>query len=328
MLHDNPLEIYGVDFSHLRLSELIKMADQEEPFYQWVEKVFRQVTGRADSLDTILETASQESIEEAILKCFTLKGQPDIPKLFNGVGVPYSHDRACYLFFSWLVRDAGTQRLTPLFSKAYETYHKNYPQKTRRQLESEVFSKLLVNYRSPLRYFSWPVVREVFISRLEGSRRAVRGSQIEHLVRTALAQSITYFFKVNRNYGSYVDVVIHDKPLKIENRTYDVVASLTREDGSKRYVILPVKTRETQGGGHAHLFTRDIEQANEDIRTIYHDAFIAPVVIAESWPEKEKDLKSVKYDDLFHFPINPNRFIGFSEEEQVHLNRMMELILS
>lgn len=325
---DNELELYGVDFSHLRLTELVKLADQAEPFYLWVERIFRQITGRSDALHQILESVDQGILEEGIQECFRRKGDPDVPKLFNGVGVAYPHDKACYLFFAWIVRDAGTQRLQPLLTSAYRQYREVSPSKSRRDLESEVFSKLIVHYRASLSYFTWPVIREVFISRLEGSRRAARGSQVEVLVRTALAQSITYFYKINGNYGSYLDVVIYERPLKVKNRTYDVVAALKRKDGSERLLVLPVKTRETQGGGHAHLFTRDIEQANDDIRSTYPDAFIAPVVIAENWSENEKDLELVSYDDLFHFPVNPNVFSGFTSEEQVHLNRMMEALLA
>lgn len=325
--HDD-LNLYGVDFNHLRLSELVKLADQAEPFYLWAEKIFRQMSGRADSLEKIIRVEERTVLEAAILRCFESADESGTPKLFNGVGVPYPHSRACYFFFAWLIRDAATQRLSPLISKAFKHYKAKFSTRKRIELESEVFSHLLTNYRDELSFFSWPVVREVLISRLEGSRRAARGSQIELTIRTALAQSITYFYKVHGNYGQFIDVTIHEKPLKVNNRTYDVVAELVREDKSTQYFVLPVKTRETQGGGHAHLFTRDIEQANIDIRNIYPDALISPVVIAENWSENEKDLQRVGYDELFHFSVNPNRFAGFTDKEQIKLNRLVERILT
>ena len=61
------LIIGGADFNHIRLAELIKLADQAEPFYLWVEKVFRHHTGRADSLEKIVKTASREDIKAAII---------------------------------------------------------------------------------------------------------------------------------------------------------------------------------------------------------------------------------------------------------------------
>lgn len=326
--HHDDLVLYGEDFNHPRLAELIKLADQAEPFYQWVEKVFRQVSGRADPLEKIIEIEDRSVLERSILRCFDAAGSADLPKLFNGVGVPYPHNKACYMFFAWLVRDAATQRLSPLVSSAFKTFKAAQPKAKRPELESEVFSHLLVNFREELDYFSWPVVREVLVSRLEGSRRAARGSQLELFIRSALAQAITYFYKVHGNYGKFSDVTIHDKPLKVNNRTYDVVAELVRGDGTIQYLVFPVKTRETQGGGHAHLFTRDIEQANIDIRALYPDAIIVPVVIAENWSDGEKDLSVVGYDDIFHFSENPNRFVGFTDAEQVRLNRMLEGILS
>ena len=324
--YDDDLNILYVDFNHLRLTELIKLADQAEPFYLWVEKIFRQVSGRADSLETIIEVEERVVLKMAILTCFT-SDEKELPKLFNGVGVPYPHIKACYFFFAWLVRDAATQRLDPLIREAFTQLKSIHPQMKKTELESEIFSQLLVNYRNELIHFSWPVIREVLISRLEGSRRAARGSYLELFVRTALAQSITYFYKIYGNYGKFLDVKIHDKPLKVKNRTYDVVAELIGNNHNTQYLILPVKTRETQGGGHAHLFTRDIEQSNNDIRELYPNAVIAPVIIAENWSDTEKDLENVGYNDIFHFSVNPNRFAGFSDVEQIRLNRLVERIL-
>lgn len=325
---DEALELYGVDFNHVRLVELVKLAEQAEPFYLWVEKIFRRVSGRADSLEVIVSVESKAVLERCVKQCFEAADPSEVPKLFNGVGVPYKHPQACYFFFAWLVRDAATQRLTPLVSEAYKQYKKDYPSGARTDLQSEVLAQLLCTYRERLAHFSWPVMREVLISRLEGSRRAAKGSAHELFVRSALAESVGYFFKTHGDYGAFEDVVIHDKPLKVKNRTYDVVATLVREDATEQLLVLPVKTRETQGGGHAHLFTRDIEQANLDIRESYPDAIIAPVVIALNWSEGEKDLAVVGYNELFHFRVDPNLFAGFTDEEQIRLNRLVEAALS
>lgn len=321
------LIIGGADFNHIRLAELIKLADQAEPFYLWVEKVFRHHTGRADSLEKIVKTASREDIKAAIIACYGVEDSSGVPKLFDGGGVAYRHLKACRSFFAWFVRDAATQRLQPLVSKAFNTLKKSEPELQRTDLEADIFARLLTDYRDDLMYFSWPTIREVTISRLEGSRRAKRGTVLEMFARSALAEAIAYYHKVHGDYGVFRDIQIFEKPLKVNNRTYDVVAELTREDETSELFVMPVKSRETQGGGHAHLFTRDLEQANLDIWKVYPDAIVVPVVVAENWSKEELNLDVVDYSDVFHFPTNPNRFAGFGEEEQVRLNRFMERVL-
>jgi hypothetical protein len=46
---------------------------------------------------------------------------------------------------------------------------------------------------------------------------------------------------------------VGDKQIKVEDETYDVQVK-----GELGTLLIPVKTRETMGGGHALLFTRDI----------------------------------------------------------------------
>lgn len=321
------LTIGGVDFNHIRLVELIKLADQAEPFYLWIEKIFRLQTGRGDSLEKIVKTSSREEIRQSILACYNAKDIAEIPKLFDGGGVAYAHIKACRSFFAWFVRDAATQRLQPLVAKAFKTLKEETPDLRRADLEADIFARLLADYRDELAHFSWPVIREVTLARLEGSRRAKKGSALEMFVRAALAESITYYHKVHGDYGKFIDVRILERPLKVKNRTYDVAAEFVRKDKSTELFVMPVKSRETQGGGHAHLFTRDIEQANLDIWKDYPAAIIVPVVVAENWSQDELDLKNVDYSEVFYFPVNPNRFVGFGEKEQVRLNRFIEKVL-
>jgi hypothetical protein len=114
--------------------------------------------------------------------------------------------------------------------------------------------------------WEWPAISEVMLARLEGSRRALKGALFEEIV-------------------------------KIGDETYDV--QVTGKTGS---VLLPVKTRETMGGGHSLLFTRDI----------YKSIWVAtdsgyscvPIVIAESWVGDLNDLKSELY---IYIQANPNQ---------------------
>lgn len=85
--------------------------------------------------------------------------------------------------------------------------------------------------------------------------------------------------------------------MKINDETYDVEVV-----GSKNKILMPVKTRETMGGGHALLFTRDIHKS---ISVAHENGFICiPVVIAESWAGNLDDLPS---DINIYIPVNPNQ---------------------
>lgn len=318
----NNLFLYTVDFNHLRLLDLTKLADQAEPFYKWVQKKFQIYTHSGDSLENLIKRSSSEVIKQAILTCYLEKELSSVPKLFDGGGIPYKHKDACFFFFSWLARDAATQRLTPLISAAM----KKSEGITRVELEAEVLSLLLYSYKDNIKFFDWSVFREVALNRLEGSRRAKKGSAIETYIRTALTESFSYYYKTRGNYGSYTDFRIMDRPLKVKNRTYDV-AAIVKNDKEDRLIVLPVKTRETQGGGHSHLFSRDIEQANKDILEIYPTACIIPVIIAQNWSIEEIYIQEKEYGNVFYFNQSPNTFSGFDFSSQEKLNLILEKVL-
>lgn len=319
---DNNLFFYNIDFSHLRLLDLTKLADQAEPFYKWVEKKFQIYMHSGDSLELLIKRSTPSILKEAILTCYLENELSSTPKLFDGGGIPYKHKDACFFFFSWLARDAATQRLTPLIS----TVIRQNKQLNRIDFEAEVLSNLLFSYKENIKFFEWKVFREVALNRLEGSRRAKKGSAIETYIRTAITEAFSYYYKTRGNYGNYVDFKIIDKPLKVKNRTYDVVVTLKKSD-KEDMIILPVKTRETQGGGHSHLFSRDVEQANQDILEIYPTACIIPVIIAQNWSSEEIHLQEEQYGNVFYFNQNPNSFSGFDHVNQRKLNFILEKVL-
>ena len=321
------LVINEVDFAHLRLLDLTKIANQAEPFYRWVEKEFQKSLKSTDPLAAIIKESSLEEIQATIYSIYNVQLGGEIPKLYDGGGVAYQHRKACFLFFSWLARDAATQRLTPLISKAAKLSKLKGKRHDRVKLESLVLASLLYEYKDNLRYFEWPVFREVALHRLEGSRRAKKGSEVEIFVRSALSEAFTYYQKTHSDFGEYSDFKIPSTPLKVKHRTYDVVAELERQNGDPRLLVLPVKTRETQGGGHAHLFTRDIEQANLDIQSSFTDPVIASVIIAENWSETEIDEQTVKHGTVFHFDESPNNFAGFDRVSQRKLNELVEKVI-
>src|SRR5437762_2274410 len=117
------------------------------------------------------------------------------------------------------------------------------------------------------------------LDRLEGSRRSLKGTLFEEIVRRALTA-------VLKEDG--IELVAHDQPrgknqlgisqgeVRILDETYDLQVS-----GPSRSILIPIKTRETMGGGHAMLFTRDIHKAIVVAESNNYQCL--PVIIAESW---------------------------------------------
>ncbi|MDR2666763.1 MAG: hypothetical protein LBB34_01430 [Holosporales bacterium] len=112
----NEIIVHQVNIAHYRLVELSKLADQAKPFYDWVEKVAKQLTGYNKSLSEILLTVNKSQIKQIILSCYSNESE-EKPFLFDGVGRVYEHIKVCFYFFAWLIRDAPQQRLSPLVSR-------------------------------------------------------------------------------------------------------------------------------------------------------------------------------------------------------------------
>ncbi len=197
------LVVSGVDITHARLVELTKLADKARPFYDWIESRFQEVLSRNDSLDEILKTASKGEIHQAILSCYSAANEKNIPFLFDGIGRSYPHAKACYYMFSWLIRDAPQQRLSPLIQRITKI-----SRKSKSDAEIEALAELLFKYRVNVKTFEWKAVREVLIDRLEGSRRSIKGHEKEAIIRTAVLVSIQTFFEKNGNYGTTAKVTI------------------------------------------------------------------------------------------------------------------------
>ena len=90
---------------------------------------------------------------------------------------------------------------------------------------------------------------------------------------------------------------------------------------------MPVKTRETEGGGHSHLFTRDIITAISGLDDGVDNFHIIGVIIAVNWSASELKVIVTHLDMVFHFNMSPNQFTGFDEEAQIRLNRFVSTIL-
>lgn len=112
----NELIVHQVNITHYRLIELAQLADQAKPFYDWVEKIAKKRTGSHKTLNEILMSASKEILSAIILDCYQEIDEKR-PFLFDGIGRVYSHTKACFYFFAWIIRDAPQQRLSPLISR-------------------------------------------------------------------------------------------------------------------------------------------------------------------------------------------------------------------
>ncbi len=317
------LIVEGVDITHSRLVELTSLADQAEPFYNWVEAQFQDTLSRRESLDQILQSISEEEISSAIAACYAARQVEGLPLLVDGVGRSYAHAKACYYFFSWLIRDAPQQRLDRLISRMVKN-----SKRRRRELEPDVLAALICKYRANVKTFTWSAVREVIADRLEGSRRAIKGQEKEGVVRTALLAAFQAYFTAHTNYGIFAGVEIADRQVMIGNESFDVSANLLDSDGEcERRILVPIKTRETEGGGHAHLFTRDIRSAISAVKRDNANDYLVVVIVARNWSSREAETLRAQVDHVALFDLSPSEWSKFDDVEQGRLNRFIVSVL-
>ncbi len=245
------------------------------------------------------------------------------PLLFDGIGRVYPHARACFYFFAWIIRDAPEQRLAPLTARMRKLENLD-----KMAAETDTLVELILEYSSCVRSFSWLAVREVVIDRLEGSRRSIKGHHLEARVRTALITAFQNYFSIYGNYGKYKKLAVADKQIKIGNHTIDVSAKLTPlNNGPTETLLIPIKTRETEGGGHAHIFTRDVIAAVRELKEDKSRYHMIAIIVAINWSISELGNIGDQIDMVFHFNMNPNKFIGFDDASQIQLNKYIYRVL-
>ncbi len=317
IISENSLVVHEVDIAHYRLIQLSSLADQEKPFYEWFERQAERIFHTNNSLHVILKTRNESEIKRLISEVMYYSiDDENVPFLVDGGGRPYEHKKAVFFFFAWLIRDAPQQRLAPLITRMRKL-DKSMDAKTT-DLQIESLAKLIVKYRDVVKSFEWNNVRDVLINRLEGSRRSLKGHILEAYVRSAVSSAIQTYYKSHLNYGGY-RVKLESKQVKINNDTMDVTIDLENDD-TAFHIYFPVKSRETEGGGHAHLFSRDIMTAINNVKQAEPDSKFVVVIVAENWDEKELETISDSIDMILHFRMNPNEFQGFDEQAQIALN--------
>lgn len=323
----NGLIVHKVNVENKRLVQLSEIADEEKPFYEWIEHIFQEYYNDSGSLHELLMDATIEDISKLITKAMNAEKDGTVPSLVDGVGRVYAHKKAVFFFFAWLIRDAPAQRLNPLIKRMRELDDSKI---TTMELQVDTLAELIFEYKQVVRSFEWDNFRDILINRLEGSRRSLKGHEKENIVRTALFKAIQTYYKINSDYGNFTEFELRNKQFSIGQDTIDVSAIFKNPDfGEELNLLIPVKSRETQGGGHANLFSRDIVTAikriNEEMTG--NKRFVV-VIIAENWSENEISEISEIVDMIFHFDMNPNDFSIFEKEEQRALNRYIKEILN
>lgn len=268
----------GYVVENLRLKELIAIVKLNQAFY-------KEFVAFLDSkgYPTVHVFISEKNDSRALsLIEEYLKSAPSA-ELYDGMGRPYSKPIAKWYFLAWILRDAPAQRLGPILS--------SIKGKTMEKKKAFLLNKIR-KFVGPLfpeaEKWSWPVLSEVMLARLEGSRRALKGAHFEEVVRTILRGLFS---------EAGIPLKVGNGQVRIDDETYDVQVL-----SKKKTVLVPVKTRETMGGGHAMLFTRDIFKS---ISVAHKGGYeCIPVVIAESWGG---DLKGLECEHYIYIKANPNQ---------------------
>lgn len=266
---------------NLRLRELVAIVQENRSFYQDFVDFLTE-----DGYGSVLDFVQEASDDRAINTINRYFERPGDVRLYDGLLRPYSNSRAKWYFLAWLLRDAATQRLQPLL----KTAPGNTLADRRAYLLNEV-RKFVAPLFPDAESWEWHAVSEIMLSRLEGSTRALKGTLFEGLVRRILENLIK---------RHELALQVSRAQVRIADETYDVQII-----GETTSILIPVKTRETMGGGHSLLFTRDIYKS---ILVATENGYTCvPIVIAESWTG---DLDALESELYIYIQANPNQIVS------------------
>jgi hypothetical protein len=283
---------------NLRLAELVAIVNANrlvfDEFGQWL--------GRRGFSD-VHALIQCEDDERAYLTIHAYLADAGPITLYDGVFRPYKGAQARWYFLAWLLRDAPAQRLAPLLKEA--------PGANLIERRARILNTVRRHVRDLLPdpdQWRWPAVSEVMLARLEGSRRALKGTLFEGLVREELRRVFA-----ESGDEDVASLEVGAAEVRLANETYDVTVS-----GNCGTILLPVKTRETMGGGHAHLFMRDIHKSITAAEASGYTCI--PVIIAESWVVDFSQLPSAQY---VYVPHNPNQLETVVPLLRVELEKLL-----
>lgn len=263
---------------NLRLKELILVVNKNKPFFdEFVGFIKRH--GYKNVLEFVSEP--DEARMKIVLTDYFDSNFTNC--LYDGIARPYDKIKSKWFFITWLLRDAPQQRLQPIVASLDVG---NIAQK-----RIWVINRIM-QFVAPLmpeeEQWEWHAIAEVMLQRLEGSRRALKGGLFEAIVRSQL----TELFNTKR-----LMLSVTNQEVILNDESYDIEVV-----GANGKILMPVKTRETMGGGHALLFTRDIHKS---ISVAQENNFnCIPVIIAESWGGNLDGLPCTSY---IYIPVNPNQ---------------------
>jgi hypothetical protein len=206
---------------NLRLAELIAIVRQNELFFDAFVQFLVQ-HGYADIHSFINEPDEKKAV--AVIEAYLRHAEE--ANLYDGIGRPYASDVAKWYFLAWTMRDAPAQRLGPLL--------RNVEGASLTERKAKLLNEVR-KFVGPLfpesEKWTWHTISEVMLARLEGSRRALKGTTFENTVRTAIRAVIA---------RHHLSLKVGDGQVKIGDETYDVQII-----GRTRTILVPVKTRET-----------------------------------------------------------------------------------
>ena len=163
---------------NLRLRELAIVAEQNKTAY---EHLVRFVTSAGyPSLHAFVIEEDSASAQSLILR-FLETPFPSGVALYNGIARPYEQKKAAWLLLGWVFRDAPEQRLRPMIS--------SMPGERTLDKQAALLNqvRIFVGKIFPEQArWEWTAICEVVIDRLEGSRRAIKGTLFEAIVRRNL----------------------------------------------------------------------------------------------------------------------------------------------
>lgn len=264
---------------NLRLKELVIITNLNKPFFDDFI-VFLRMQGYAELYDFVIERDNVKA--KTVIKEYLNSDYEITNHLYDGIARPYPQDKAKWLLLGWVFRDAPEQRLKGFLKNlsGSQIDKKSELIDQVRQYAASIFPNR--------ERWDWLPISEVMIDRLEGSRRAIKGNLFEEIIRRSLSE---IFFK------NKIELSIDKSQIKLDGETYDIKVT-----GDKGNILIPVKTRETMGGGHAHLFTRDIYKAISVANERGYECI--PIVIAESWTG---DLAALGCQNFIYINKNPNQ---------------------
>lgn len=206
---------------NLRLAELVAIVRENKAFYDDFVDFLREQ--KYESVLAFVQERSDEKAAEVIERY--LKRHSDV-RLYDGLLRPYPNSKAKWYFLAWLFRDAATQRLEPLL--------KTIPRDTTIERQAYLLNEIR-KFVEPLFpdsvNWEWPAVSEVILARLEGSRRALKGSVLEETVRRALSGLID---------AEALPLQVSPRQVKIGDETYDVQVI-----GASKTLLIPVMSLDT-----------------------------------------------------------------------------------